>query len=138
MTTQNRWDARRKAIVDREYDRQRAGDARTSAIMNCIDPRCVTCYFIYAIRDFHMIAQNGWDARRKAVVDKEYDRQRAGDARTSAIMNCSDLRCVTCCFIYGHRDFGLTSDHALRRLNIARDAWRKAIAKVWQAEFLRY
>lgn len=86
----------------------------------------------------HMTTQNGWDPRRKAIVDREYDRQRAGDARTSAIMNCIDPRCVTCCFIYGHRDFGLTSDHALRRLNIARDAWRKATAKVWRAEFLRH
>ena len=85
-----------------------------------------------------MIAQNGWDPRRKAIVDREYDRQRAGDARTTAIMNCRDLRCVTCCFIYGIRDFGLTSHHDLRRLNIARDAWRKAAVKVWRAEFLRY
>lgn len=85
-----------------------------------------------------MIAQNGWDPRRKAIVDREYDLQRADDARTSAIMNCSEFRCVTCCFIYGLRDFGLTSRRDLRRLNIARDAWRKAIAKVWRAEFLRY
>lgn len=138
MIAQNGWDPRRKAIVDREYDRQRAEDARVSAIMNCSDPRCVTCCFIYGIRDFHTVDQNGWDPRRKVIVDREYDLQRAGDARTTAIMNCRDLRCVTCCFIYGIRDFGLTSHHDLRRLNIARDAWRKAAAKVWQAEFLRY